>query len=196
MKMIKSLEFPEGALLFCTAFALLLGLPALLGYWEDSRFLKSATPSSGEVIGVLVRTEIERPKDRRPTTTKYYTPLVSFTDAQNKRHEFEGRYETPLEHEWKVGQAVRVLYPRSNPAAGRIDDPSQIHVSYRAMRNVAFISLIVGVLLFSVAKFEASRKARPVYRSDDEARRAHFGEIGRASCRESVEAVVVNVASK
>jgi hypothetical protein len=176
MKMIKSLEFPEGALLFCTGLALLFGFLALLGYWEDSRFLKSATSSSGEVVGVRVRTEIERPKDRRPTTTQYYTPVVSFIDAQNKRHEFEGRYETLLENAWKVGQTVRVLYPRSNPAAGRIDDPSQIHVSYRAMRNVAFISLIVGVLLFSVAKFEASRKARPIYRTDDEARRAYFGE--------------------
>jgi hypothetical protein len=69
-----------------------------------------------------------------------------------------------------------VLYPRSNPAVGRIDDSSQIHVSYRAMRNMAFISLIVGVLFFSVAKFEASRKSRPIYRTDDEARRAYFGE--------------------
>jgi hypothetical protein len=176
MKMLKSLEFPEGALLVCVALAIMFGLLALLGYWEDSRFLKRAVPATGEVVGVRIRTEVEQKKNGGTSKSHHFTPVVSFADANDRSIEFAGRYETQQEKQWKTGMTVRVLYPIDDPAAARIDDPSQIYASYRTMRFVMFLCLIVGGVIFGVAKFEANRKERPVYRTDDEARRAFFGE--------------------
>jgi hypothetical protein len=176
MKSLKSLDFPEGALLISVVIAALCGLWALLAYSEDKRFIKRAVPTLGTVVAVLKHTEYERKENGRTHKNDRYTPLVSFTDAQNRVVKFEGRYDTHMEDAWKTGTTVRVLYPPGNPAAAIIDHPTQLLSTHRLMRNLMFISLIVGCSLFGVAKFEASRKPQRAPLTDDEARRAYFGE--------------------
>jgi hypothetical protein len=160
----------------CGAFALIFGVIAILCYREESGFVKRSVSAVGQVVAVLTRIEEKRDDKGRLTKTKHYQPLVSFADANDKMFEVTGRHETIADDVWKSGMTVRVLYPPAAPAKARIDHPKEMFETFRAMRGMMFVSLIVGVVLFSMAKWDARLESRPKALTGEAARRAFYGE--------------------
>lgn len=174
MSFLKNLEFSEGVVVLSLAAAVLCGFLAVVSRWEDDRFLQSAIRAQGEVTAVLQRTERV---DRKDGDDKYYyKPRVAFRTRAGKSVVFDGRYETREENFWKPNAKVPVLYWADDPSVARIDDPSRIYAAYRTWRTAMVGSLVVGALLFGLAKIEDKLKTRPRSLAGEPARSAHFGE--------------------
>jgi hypothetical protein len=173
---LKNLDFPEGALVVCAGLALLFGLMAVLSRWEDDSFVRHASRAEGEITGVQQRIEIVKKEDSLDRKKHWYLPKVTFRTASGKTVVFEGRYETLDENRWKTGVKVPVLYSNENPSVARVDDPSQVYAAQRVWVIVMIGSIVVGALLFGVAKIDEIIKNRPRPLTGEEARRAYFGE--------------------
>ena len=174
MSSLKNLEFATGVLVFSLAVAVFCGVLAVVSRWEDDRFMRGAIRAQGEVTAVLQRTEHVDRKDG--DDRYYYKPRVAFRTRAGKTVVFEGRYETREENFWKASARVPVLYWADDPSVARIDDPSQIYAAYRTWRTAMAGSLVVGALLFGLAKVDDKLKTRPTTLSSQQARSAYFGE--------------------
>lgn len=94
-------SFAVGALMLTWGIAVVFGLLALLGRWEEQSFLRDSVAATGEVRVVRVRVKLDD-KDHSSHRTEHYRLVVVFL-AGGDEVEFEGRNETLDENKWQVG---------------------------------------------------------------------------------------------
>jgi len=160
------------------AIALFFFLLSYLGEMETRSFLKTAKPASGRVSGHAVDIQrADRDKGERRDTYSY-RPRVVFKTPEGTEHTFEGLYQTS-EPTPPVNTPLDILYDPAKPEIARINTANELYYSARGMNLAAIVALCIGLFLIVIDRIDAifglSKPKKPKL-TDEEARRAHFGE--------------------
>jgi hypothetical protein len=100
------------AVLFCW----LLASGAVVTAVGAFRFLKVAQPATGRVVAL---------REHTSSDGSTYSPTIEFADPTGRIHVIEsGLSASPPAY--RVGEAVRVLYPPDRPTDGKLDHPVEL----------------------------------------------------------------------
>jgi hypothetical protein len=117
------------AVLFCW----LLASGAVVTAVGAFRFLKVAQPATGRVVAL---------REHTSSDGSTYSPTIEFADPTGRIHVIEsGLSASPPAY--RVGEAVRVLYPPDRPTDGKLDHPVELWAA----------PLVLGVLSLGLGLF-------------------------------------------